>query len=1236
MKKLCVKIFFAVCMLTAVFADGVFAETTCTGWTYYDSDLDSCVTCENQGFTITTTSLSANKVFWFELSAKGGFAVDWGDGTINYINHDDTEAEEHTHTYTTSGVRTIKFCGKATEYNDATGDNVVPAITFNQAKDSQNRSGSQTYIASVAGSLGSVFPTLGANANQQPRFRGTFQNANHLTTIPANLFSGVSGSADGMFRSTFDKCTLLSAIPYGLFANATGGAPNMFRSTFYECTSLHSLPEDLFAGINVAAHSEFKFTLFGTTGLAGQYIPASTFTGLINATPTPHPNAADMWDRTFDVSTGEVGLVKSCPERTHQFITGYEGNSVASTWDGHVSCEPNNSCTGATYWDSTNEVCEPCPSGYVDDLSATKESEDQCKIHCPAGQYLANAGDTTCTNAAAGYYAGASDVAYGSTSTPTQCPYGMSTLNNITGATSEDQCIVYCFGTTYRDASDNTCVPCPSGYDSDAANGKTADTDCKIYCEGGTYLATAHAPSCINVGDGFYASESTVAYGGTSTRTSCQEGQMTGMVNATSASQCFELCTGATYKDSNTGECVPCPVGYDAHTLSGKTSDTECQIHCVAGTYIASANDTVCTNVGDGYYASSSNVNYGSVGSRTQCPNGHLTGTQTATDASQCLTSCTGATYYDSTSGQCENCPTGYTDNQTNGKNSINQCQHYCAAGTIFEIYTPIEYLESRNGKQFIDTKYGITSDHVNGTVVIENLVTQSSSTDAGNFFGNIYGPGGFSSGWKKGVFGVWIQNTSGGGEKARYTAALTANQTYTIQYDVTLTANDNKKNGVATLQVDNNAQQTKIVPNVDISDIGNTIKLFTNGTAVKNGNQVTGRFSDKLFQGRMRSLQLYDNDVLKLDLIPVRRESDGELGMYNRVNGDFYTNAGLDSFVAGADSDDSFVTCSAVGNGYYIGANYTNYGSTATRNQCPNGAATMKNGEIIDRATSIYQCDGVTTCTGATYPDPTTGICTSCPTGYGYNSQNGKESVYECQIHCLAGTYLENANDATCVNVGNGYYASDSLVNWGDVGTRTRCANSGATNKENAEDASECIAVAACTGATYMNLGVCLACPAGYDANTTSGKEDISECQIVCPEGTYLATANGTTCTDAGVGYWATGGAVNYGSTSNKTACASGLTTVGYGHGADELADCGRILHLGNYVLYSKTTKPTIPAINIRPENENTVYYVGASDTDHTLTPVHISQGHQQYTAFDDSILYGERDFETNTRIQQ
>ena len=44
------------------------------------------------------------------------------------------------------------------------------------------------------------------------------------------------------------------------------------------------------------------------------------------------------------------------------------------------------------------------------------------------------------------------------------------------------------------------------------------------------------------------------------------------------------------------------------------------------------------------------------------------------------------------------------------------------------------------------------------------------------------------------------------------------------------------------------------------------------------------------------------------------------------------------------------------------------------------------------------------------------------------------------------------------------------------------------------------------CTGATYYDStsDTCISCPAGYDANTDPGKDDITDCQIHCDAGTW------------------------------------------------------------------------------------------------------------------------------------
>ncbi len=58
----------------------------------------------------------------------------------------------------------------------------------------------------------------------------------------------------------------------------------------------------------------------------------------------------------------------------------------------------------------------------------------------------------------------------------------------------------------------------------------------------------------------------------------------------------------------------------------------------------------------------------------------------------------------------------------------------------------------------------------------------------------------------------------------------------------------------------------------------------------------------DDAARAKIYSVQIYDGNTLIRNLVPVRRDSDGTLGMYDTVNNVFYTNSGTGTFVAGAD----------------------------------------------------------------------------------------------------------------------------------------------------------------------------------------------------------------------------------------------------------------------------------------------------------------------------------------------
>lgn len=54
------------------------------------------------------------------------------------------------------------------------------------------------------------------------------------------------------------------------------------------------------------------------------------------------------------------------------------------------------------------------------------------------------------------------------------------------------------------------------------------------------------------------------------------------------------------------------------------------------------------------------------------------------------------------------------------------------------------------------------------------------------------------------------------------------------------------------------------------------------------------------LFTGKLRTFKVYKDNKYSINFIPMRRLSDNELGLYDLVNGVFYTNQGSGEFIAG------------------------------------------------------------------------------------------------------------------------------------------------------------------------------------------------------------------------------------------------------------------------------------------------------------------------------------------------
>ena len=193
--------------------------------------------------------------------------------------------------------------------------------------------------------------------------------------------------------------------------------------------------------------------------------------------------------------------------------------------------------------------------------------------------------------------------------------------------------------------------------------------------------------------------------------------------------------------------------------------------------------------------------------------------------------------------------------------------------------YTQLQYIAS-TGAQYIDTGVTLTSDNVvyewegrddrtSGSATLFGGETSSGNKYTGLLFGNVAS--------RKAYIG-----STGGINTMNYVSS--AGEFYTWVFSI-------NSDHTASLSKDGNT-----VANVSWSGSLNktqTIALFANHNGSNYAEKNPAAF---------KYFKIYDNNNLVFDGIPARRNSDDELGLYDTVTGEFFTNAGTGTFVAGPD----------------------------------------------------------------------------------------------------------------------------------------------------------------------------------------------------------------------------------------------------------------------------------------------------------------------------------------------
>lgn len=360
-------------------------------------------------------------------------------------------------------------------------------------------------------------------------------------------------------------------------------------------------------------------------------------------------------------------------------------------------------------------------------------------------------------------------------------------------------------------------------------------------------------------------------------------------------------------------------------------------------------------------------------------------------------------------------------------------------------------------------------------------------------------------------------------------------------------------------------------------------------------------------------------------------------LGLNTEYTYEWDTNLVLDA----ATEDD--VTCSA---GYYLTAGGTSCTICPENSYCLGGTykydATNAQGIASCPANSTASGTGNATCAcntgysvdGTASGDKTT-TATACQDiyivqSYDSNGGNGTLSTNSCKYktsceprppytigtsmtragHVFAG-WGETPESTTPVDWRNGFETDVTLYAIWEP-----CA---AGTYKYATDAAQA-ACKSCTDGTYSESGArqCTNCPRGY--STSGDYAGIASCKITCSPGQYISGSGGA-CLDVGTDYYGAGGTASYGQILARNKCETGLTTIGYGAGADEIGDCGRKLHIKDKTIYLRSVKKTYPSLHV--EIDGREYYGNLSETINGLLKLsRMEEGVEKtYSVVDDSM---------------
>ena len=1093
-------------------------------------------------------------------------------------------------TYSSSGAASCTACSGSTQYQNLTGQSSCKTVSSGYYKSSNSaqaqcpsgyRDGAGA--ANINGcemdvDAGHYVAT--ANSSTQSTCAGGRYKAAHTvkygstsscSTCGAGTYSSsgaasctaCSGSTQYQNLTGQTSCKTVSSGYYKSSNSAQTQCPSGYRDGA-GAANVNGCEMDVDAGHYVAtANSATQSTCAG-----GRYKAAHTV----------------KYGSTSSCSTCGVGTYSSSGAAS---CTACSGSTQYQNETGQTSCKT----VSSGYYKSSNSAQTQCPANYRDGTGAA--NINACKTSCAGGTYVATA-NAACTSVGTGYYKGAHTVNYGSTSTRSQCP------------------------ANYRDGA-----------------AASSESGCKTSCAGGTYVATAEA-ACTSVGTGYYRAAHTVNYGSTSTRSQCPSGYRDGAATSAQSGCKMDVEAGHYVGTANSATQATCAAGTykAAHTITyGSTSSCSA---CSGRTKYSAAGASACKTVSSGYYTTGCNTSGNNCTGQSQC---------------------TGATYC---SGGVQNsCPaqtSGWTRNGGTGWTSYTQCNQtraatsvssYCSAGQLKQTATSATAWGASNISTAFQAKAGA---YVNGQTcsqcTADNYCTGGTAapTDCPSGYPNsAAGAGAITSCYSNSKSRAWTGSQVNGAVPANCSAVTewgTCSEpacSYVAYANSAGTGDGTIKSGCST----NNANCTK--PVVAVSADAGYYDAGTTCSACPSG---------------------YPNS-----------DDDNEGGItkcYSNTKSRPWGGGQISCATPTGCSDSTCNTCTLPACSYVAYSNSTGSADGTIKSGCSTNSedcqqtvksVTAKAGRYVSGITCPACAVGTfqgsndstatscTVCAANTYAASTgMSACTACPSGYSTSgtAASNHDAKSDCSITCAAGTRVVTADAACTTPTGSWYTASHSvtagsttpaatvkacLTNYSTPNTTTRTDHDASTDckiscaagtRVATENATSCTtpagnwyvgahSVAQGSISSYSN------CLTNYTISGTAAAnhDTASDCKISCGGGSYIATANNTTCSDVGAGYWAAASTVSQGSAGVRNACDDGLTTIGSGAGADEVGDCGRVLNVNGEKIYLRSERKTTPSLNVSINGTTFYGNMGASG----IGALKLNSGGTTYSVYDDSM---------------